>query len=174
MRTRICKRCGHEKNIADFHKTDKYKEWYRKECKDCRNEFHKEYREFGKQTILAKVRVSSQKAIDATIAWQRKHPEKHNKWNIEYRARLRHETIMAYGGYKCVCCGETEPLFLTLDHIHNDGAKWREFHKDHRGAQLFKWLKQNNWPKGFQILCLNCNQGKYRNKGICPHQVKKV
>ncbi len=35
------------------------------------------------------------------------------------------------------------------------------------------WLKANNFPPGFQTLCHNCNIGKHRNKGICPHKQKR-
>lgn len=32
-------------------------------------------------------------------------------------------------------------------------------------------LKQNNYPRGFQILCYNCNNAK-SIQGQCPHQIK--
>lgn len=81
--------------------------------------------------------------------------------------RLREETIAAYGGV-CACCGEDEPLFLELDHVNNDGAKQRK--KIGRGAKaLCVWAKRNGWPDTLQLLCANCNQGKKRNGGTCPH-----
>ena len=38
-----------------------------------------------------------------------------------------------------------------------------------RNAPLQKWIIENNFPKGFQILCHNCNvaKGLY---GECPHE----
>jgi hypothetical protein len=33
-------------------------------------------------------------------------------------------------------------------------------------------LCKNGFPKGFQTLCMNCNWGKYRNGGQCPHKGK--
>ena len=27
-----------------------------------------------------------------------------------------------------------------------------------------------DFPEGFQILCFNCNAGKHRNGGRCPHE----
>ena len=38
-----------------------------------------------------------------------------------------------------------------------------------RGSTLHKWIKDNNFPDGFQILCHNCNQAK-GYYGICPHE----
>ncbi len=40
--------------------------------------------------------------------------------------RLKDDIYKAYGGYVCTCCGETRELFLTLDHINNDGAEHRK------------------------------------------------
>lgn len=83
----------------------------------------------------------------------------------EYRNQLRDEVYAAYGGYECACCGETEPMFLQLDHVNNDGA-------EHRRAigrtNIYYWLKQNGFPPGFQVLCANCNYAK-AHYGKCPH-----
>jgi len=75
----------------------------------------------------------------------------------------------SYGGYVCACCGETEPNFLTIDHMNNDGAAHRKSING-GGTRLYDWLKARDFPDGYQVLCLNCNMGKYRNGGVCPHQ----
>ena len=79
------------------------------------------------------------------------------------------KTVLSHYGGKCVCCGETEPLFLTIDHINNDGAKHR---KKTKGIQFYPWIIRNGFPEDLQILCWNCNMGKYHNGGICPHVEK--
>lgn len=90
-------------------------------------------------------------------------------------AKLRDEVFEAYGGRKCACCGETEPLFLSIDHIDNDGAEMRKNGTHSRGGTAFyQWLRKSGFPKDFQVLCMNCNTGKHRNGGACPHQSKKV
>ena len=64
--------------------------------------------------------------------------------------------------------GKTQPEFLQLDHIHNDGAEDR---KKNPATKLFAKLKRIGWPKDrYQLLCANCNFGKFMNGGICPHQ----
>ena len=95
--------------------------------------------------------------------------EKNRARGRQYWKDLRHAAMMRYGGYRCRCCGETEPKFLTLDHIHNDGSVHRK-KIGNRGAAIFKWLKDHEYPAGFQVLCMNCNHGKAMNGGICPHQ----
>ncbi len=106
--------------------------------------------------------------------------DKHNDWyaTSDYRdkhAELRaieRDHVFAYYGNECICCGENEKNFLTIDHIEGDGNKHRrEIGK--AGSGFYKWLIVNDFPSGFQLLCCNCNAGRYRNKGICPHQEKK-
>lgn len=97
-----------------------------------------------------------------------------NAENLKRRNEVRDEVYRAYGGYKCSCCGETERAFLSVDHVNNDGAAHKKAFNLKTGEQMYRWLKRNNFPAGFQILCMNCNWGKRNNKGICPHQSSKV
>lgn len=91
--------------------------------------------------------------------------------SARHRQRIRDEVFEAYGGYTCVCCGEIEPLFLTLDHIHGGGNKER-LQKGGGGMQTLQRLRRENFPEGFQVLCRNCNWGRHVNGGVCPHQNK--
>ena len=81
-----------------------------------------------------------------------------------YRTKLREDVLKGYGN-KCACCGESEPLFLEIDHVNNDGFK-----DSRRIIQIYSWIRRNNYPASFQILCCNCNRGKYKNGGVCPHK----
>lgn len=88
-------------------------------------------------------------------------------WSISYRAQLRAEMLSAYGS-RCNCCGESEQLFLQLDHVENDGHLDRKQHRT--SAKLIAHLKRAGWPKDrHQLLCANCNFGKLMNGGVCPH-----
>ena len=115
-------------------------------------------RERRKQSIYRK--TNKDKVNESTRIWQKAHIRK-----------LRKEMIEAYGG-KCCCCGETEPIFMQLDHINNDGSIERRRYGNH----VVEWqeLKKTGWPKNrHQLLCANCNYGKRMNNGICPHKNKK-
>ena len=84
-------------------------------------------------------------------------------------ARLKARVMTAYGA-RCVCCGECDTRFLTIDHIDETGASHR---KQIPGGSLYRWLEKNNYPKNnYQILCFNCNCGKHHNGGVCPHKSK--
>lgn len=93
--------------------------------------------------------------------------EKCSSRRKDKKKELRQEVFNVYGGQICNCCGETIDRFLTLDHIANDGKEHRKTVGD---TSVFRWLKKNNFPPGFQVLCFNCNLGKYHNGGICPHK----
>lgn len=102
---------------------------------------------------------------------------KHRKANMglyakkrrDWLVRLRQQMIIAYGG-SCNCCGETEPIFLQLDHIYDDGYKDRV--RGLQTAALLAYLRRLNWPQDrHQLLCANCNMAK-ELVGICPHKAK--
>lgn len=84
-----------------------------------------------------------------------------------YYRRLKVAATEAYGG-NCACCGEDQLPFLTIDHVNNDGNEHR-LEIPAGGGSTYRWLRNNNWPTGFQVLCWNCNDGKHWNGGVCPH-----
>jgi hypothetical protein len=89
----------------------------------------------------------------------------------KYSRGLRSSAWDAYGGPKCNCCGETEEMFLTIDHVDNDGANHRrEIEAKDQASKFYLWLRRAGYPAGFQVLCQNCNVGKWRNGGTCPHE----
>lgn len=114
---------------------------------------------------------------ERSIIWRSKRdPEVQRRQARESAARcvkkLRNEAIQAYGG-KCVCCGESIPEFLHLDHVNNDGAEHRrELKGDSKGSNslaVLRWAKENGWPPRLQLKCHNCGmaEGFY---GRCPHE----
>ena len=96
---------------------------------------------------------------------------KEREWEKTWRVKLKLETLKQYGEC-CQCCGESWPVFLSIDHIDGNGAahrksiggKWMR-----GGGKFYIWLKQRGFPPGYQVLCLNCNRAKH-DKGVCPHQ----
>ncbi len=88
----------------------------------------------------------------------------------EWVINLHKDVFNAYGGPVCKCCGETCMWFLTIDHINGNGGKHRsEIYKcGEYGAGIYRWLKKNRFPYGFQVLCMNCNWAR-RIDGNCPH-----
>ena len=81
-------------------------------------------------------------------------------------ARLREEVFLRYGG-RCVCCGESDQRFLSVDHTGGGGRKHL---REIGSGYLYHWLRKMGFPAaGFQILCHNCNRAK-GTASECPHQ----
>jgi len=72
-----------------------------------------------------------------------------------YHYRLKDAVVAAYGGPICVGCGEDEIRILQIDHIAGGGNK----HANEIGgrSKIYKWLRGNNYPAGFRVLCPSCN-----------------
>jgi len=87
------------------------------------------------------------------------------KYNTEIKIKVFKDLLAMYGE-RCICCGESNPRFLTLDHIQNDGYLERSTNPLNRWRTALKKYD----PVRYQILCYNCNCGKERNGGICPHK----
>lgn len=81
----------------------------------------------------------------------------------------RMRLLQAYSGPvpACSCCGEKELLFLAIDHIDGGGHQQRQ---QTGGGGFYTWLRKNNYPAGFRVLCHNCNFGRQLNGGRCPHE----
>jgi len=80
----------------------------------------------------------------------------------------------------CRCCGlNSHTDFLAVDHIigkkqMDSIPELTKIGYSSELEHLNKWIIENNFPKGFQILCHNCNSVKAypRNKGKCPMENK--
>lgn len=83
----------------------------------------------------------------------------------KYRKNVKRKVINAYGG-KCSCCGETELLFLAIDHKYGHRNKDKKYKA---GYHFLKTLLNKPNRHDLQVLCHNCNQGRHLNEGVCPH-----
>ena len=136
----ICRKCNQEKAEAKGRPN-----W----CEDCHNAYKREWR---------------LKRLDERRAYER-------EWSKGYRRRIRLETLRAYGGENpaCQCCQESILEFLCIDHIAGGGNKDRQEKGKQGGGVWYSWLKKQGWPKGFRVLCHNCNSA-LAYYGYCPHQ----
>lgn len=68
------------------------------------------------------------------------------------------------GSMKCIRCGFDDIRALSIDHINGGGTKHREV-TTKAGIAFYLWLKKNNYPKGYQVLCMNCQWIKRATNG---------
>ena len=95
----------------------------------------------------------------------------HNRKGRESALRRKFKIIEHYGPI-CKCCGISDHEFLVVDHINGKGNEHRRKMGIKGGRSFYDWLFKNNFPKGFQILCHNCNFAKDHFKEGCPHSRK--
>jgi hypothetical protein len=145
----ICRQCQAQKPKTDFRAVASTRHGYLQPCKKCYNAYQRAFQK-------ARPDIEQYRA-------------KQKQANKKYLDAIKEDTFKAYGG-KCVCCGETEPKFLSIDHILGDGKEDRK--KFLSGRVLYRKLKKQGYPKDrYQLLCFNCNCAK-GFFGKCPHQEK--
>ena len=138
---KTCTHCNTSKNINQFSRNGKYRH---SRCKSC-------------SKIYAHV-------------YQEKNKERLRIYHRDKGRDLRRLVLQKYGD-KCVCCNESTPEFLSIDHINGGGNKHRQSlgKNGTKGGSFYLWLRRNNFPKeGFQLLCHNCNFAK-GHYSMCPH-----
>jgi len=160
-----CNKCWYEYGKKYYNK-ERHREVnkrYRQRHPDADKEYYEHHKE--KWDARRRMMLLDEKKHGMNLEYQRNY---HKSLRLAYlKAAIKH-----YGG-KCECCGEDDILFLTLDHVNNDGADWRrKMGKKFAGWGFYKWLVDNNFPEDqkLRVLCFNCNCGRERNGGVCPHK----
>lgn len=152
------------KNNPD--KVKKYREKGKAKRKEYLRKYHKEQKKNNPEYTLRKKKYYQKNKNyfkKKSREWYNKNKEKKAK---EWKEKRK--TVLEHYGSKCGCCGESINQFLAIDHIDNNGAEHRKTLK----INIYDWLIRNKFPKGFQILCHNCNNAK-SFYGMCPHDRTK-
>ena len=159
-----CTKCKKTKSEIDFSKSTQKRNGFSSWCRDCTRIQNRYFEHLRRKENKEEVYRKQKK-------WRTDHPDRMKEISARMRLKLRMAVLNAYSGndIKCSCCGEKEVKFLAIDHINGGGNKHRRTFK--YGSYLYNFLRKNNYPKGYQILCHNCNlaKGFY---GICPHKTK--
>jgi hypothetical protein len=135
----------------------------KKYYEENKEEINRKRREYRKRPDVNK------RENNRNLEWRHNNIERareiSNKAKKIYEAKCK-ELVFNHYGKVCACCGESNPIFLSIDHINGGGTKQRKSGE----RKICVWLFRNNFPSGFQTLCFNCNWGKHLNHGICPHK----
>jgi hypothetical protein len=162
---KTCIKCFKSLLESEFYRESASKDGLKSICKQCKNRQGKEWYQNNRD---AELRRSRQYRENNSLLIKERQTSR--------RKKLKERVFQEYGGPWCACCGETNLYFLSIDHIDNNGAEERRilFGKSTTGLNFYEWLSKNKFPNKdkYQVLCMNCNFGKARNNGICPHKEK--
>lgn len=117
------------------------------------------------------------KCIDRCFARYQRDRKNLCAYRNKHHADLKAQVFTHYapgGKLQCACCGEAEPSFIQLDHLRNDGNEHRKRLGSLSSERLYRDIINRGFPPDFQLLCANCNIGKHKNGGTCPHQNPKT
>jgi len=149
---RHCTKCGAWKPWGEFYR-GKGPNGHVGICKPCQLAYQRELRKNGGSSAYRERKLKAQKRYSDT------HPEyreqQRNRWQD-----LRKQVLDHYG-WTCGCCGSG--YRPSIDHPDSDGAAHRTAlfgNTRMTGAPFYKWLIDQGFPDGYQVLCLPCNQSK--------------
>lgn len=112
----------------------------------------------------------SSRGKELTAKWREDNREHLREGQKIRNANVKYEVLSHYSvedipicelclakGVRCV-----DTRLLTIDHINGGGTEHRK--EVGAGARFYRWLKRNNYPEGYRVLCFGCNL-YYRVKG---------
>ena len=89
--------------------------------------------------------------------WAKKYPLRYMNGMRASRQKVKAKVLKHYSNNNlaCIWCGEDRLGFMTIDHIEGGGT--RHFKKIGKyGSSFYQWLINNDYPSGYQTLCMNC------------------
>jgi hypothetical protein len=177
--THQAERRGREKQYYQSHKAaigerrKKYQETHKAKIGETKRKYYEIHRaEIAKKTRQYRqahlTEISERKRkyyeshkvgiIKQHTQYRQTHELEYKKYRNTYIATLKLRVLTHYGNGKCACvkCGATNVNALSIDHINGGGNKHRKQINVLAGIPFYIWLKKNNFPEGYQTLCMNC------------------
>jgi hypothetical protein len=155
--TKVCSKCGIEKDLCEFNKQKLGKLGHRADCRACQSSFNSAY----KKTDSGKQANRRYKKSEKGVACRKKYSDspktkaKQHEYHIseKYRANRRkradaerfggnRELVLERDGHCCVFCGSSDKL-----QVHHIDGKGRNLPPD----------KQNNDLNNLITLCAACH-----------------
>jgi hypothetical protein len=148
---------------------------YRELNKDKMHEYQLKYRDnpLNTERIRIKCKIyhttNKERIHKHRAEYYATHREKYKIWHKEWRDKnkatrliknrektkvLKLKTLTYYGNGTCACvkCGFDNIDALSIDHVNGGGGQ----HRKNITSVFYQWLKQQNYPDGYQTLCMNC------------------
>lgn len=132
------------------------------------NKFHREYNQQPERKIkrLDWYNENRNRISDKAKQYYKNNTEKVKSTNNIRYHNIRNNLISIIGGLEPKCsnklCGQSNILYLEIDHIHNDGKRDLDIFK-HRNVMYRYYIKNPDEAIAkLQILCRACNLTKPR------------
>ncbi len=144
------KRAWREKNMERlrewsrkyYHTNEKYRRWR----KSYYHIWKKKYPNSYKRKML--------KGRPIKMRYAKLHRKEIRLYHRQRYMKTKLDVLMRYSpNLICKLCGYDDKRALTIHHLEGGGNK----HALSLSNHLYEWLQKNNYPKGYQVLCFNCN-----------------
>lgn len=153
--TKRCSKCKFVKPSSDFSSNRRQGDGLDSHCRVCIRERMRQKR--ARHRAAGECSDCGAPLEDSPSQWYcRRCSTRYQTRGTAGSRNLRTQVLQGYGGAKphCICCGEAEVRFLTIDHQKNGGRA----HRHEKGNQgVYYELRRNGFPPGFRVLCFNCN-----------------
>ncbi|RDJ35314.1 MAG: hypothetical protein DWQ19_10900 [Crenarchaeota archaeon] len=176
---KICSKCKLELPFDSFSKHSRSKDGLYYCCKICKAKEDREYRARHRDKIKKKKHLYYEQNKDhikcKTVRYQKHNPDKVKAYSKTARENLKIEIFNHYCNCNIECknCGQNQLHLLTVDHVNGGGSQHKR-----RIKNLYSWIKRNNFPEGFQVLCWNCQFRKKNEEAKPenpqPNQIKQA
>lgn len=163
---KYCYACKRTLSYKCFNKNKSKSDGYHDSCKTCKKESDKKYNEKYKDKLKVTKHLyyekNKQSFIDRANKNIVKNRERVRGYGRTSRFKIKSTVFSHYcdENIKCKICNENDIDILSIDHIGGKGNDHRKEIGISGGHRFYFWLKSNNYPDGYQILCMNCQYRK--------------
>ena len=161
MITKVCGKCGIEKDSSQYKKAKNGKYGLYSICKDCAKERDKIYRDSHKEHKKEYSKKYRDSHKDEIKFYNDQYNKEHREYRINqkkiYDKNIREKSLDLYG-HKCELCGSVD--FLEFHHLNLDGEEER---KVYSSKNLYKSLSDGNKRNDLQLLCRSCHHRIHNN-----------
>ncbi len=129
---------------------------------ECRNKFCKQHDHIVNLKWKRRNRDKMRPIEQAEYVRNR---DRYTTYSVNYNAECKNKFLQMYGSV-CACtgCTESNPKFLTIEHIKGKNKK----KGDRSGPYEYRKAVKRYRPDLYETLCIACNWGKGMYKQ-CPH-----
>ena len=143
---------------------------YYYKCRECGKELNEET--WGRGRRKRRQRLCKECDAKRSLNNYRKHKDKATVYRRDHDQLLKFKTLAHYSDTNPPQCANpfgqhekpyTDIVALSIDHINGGGNEHRKKvlgGKQSGGAPFYRWLKKHRYPKGYQVLCMNCQWRK--------------